>query len=167
MKIYFELDNIIADFDTKVLKITQTMPRDMKPHDMWMKLSHIKRFYGSLSPLPKAIRSFMELRKRALFPVEILTCLPHPIGELKTAKQDKEFWVRRYLFGSVPVNVVINRKYKPQFITDKDILVDNNAFVPGIWKVAGGIGFEHKSWQNTLDKLVSLNAIMPETTTPT
>ena len=162
MKIYFDMDGVLSDFELGVAELCGLELRPQgknSPEEddrMFKAIHNVPHFYDKLKPLPGAAELFMEVWKRYGDDCQILTGIPKPWRGIVTAEVDKRNWVRRIISPDVIVNVVL-RKDKVNFCTGPDcILVDD--FIANIraWEKAGGRGILHRSVEETRAQLCKI-----------
>ena len=162
MKIYFDMDGVLSDFERGVAELCGLEPRPQgknspeEDDQMFEAIRKVEHFYDRLKPLPGAVELFQEAWKQYGDDCQILTGIPKPHRGIFTAEEDKREWVRRFISPDVIVNVVL-RKEKSQFCTGPDcILVDD--FIANIraWEKAGGKGILHRSVEETWDELCTV-----------
>ena len=144
-KIYFDMDGVLADFDTGVMelaggsrpKLTQTEEEDTR---MWELIRKVPHFYDRLEPMPGAVAFFQKVYTDYGNRVEILTGIPKPHRHIDTAGEDKIAWAHRLLDQNLMVNIVFTEE-KKRFCTGKDcILIDNYGKNILSWRAMGGTG---------------------------
>lgn len=136
MKIYVDMDGVLADYNKGVVElITPSFKKSM---------SH---FYGDLKMVDGA-REMVDILM-AYGDVEILTAIPAIGLGVKHAENDKKNWIKDR-FGSLPVHCV-RRKDKKTYATADSILIDNEKRNIKEWTNAGGIGILFKSSKQVMD----------------
>ena len=159
MKIYFDMDGVLSDFERGVAELCGLEPQPQgknSPEEddrMFEAIRNVEHFYDRLKSLPGAVELFQEAWKQYGDDCQILTGIPKPHRGISTAEEDKREWVRRFISPDVIVNVVL-RKEKLQFCTGSDcILVDD--FIANIraWEKADGKGILHRSVEETRAEL--------------
>lgn len=160
-KIYFDLDDVLADFskgvkdvcgiDLKTVKKTKSID-----DQMWESIKKFDHFYDSLDYVSGALDMFNKVYKKYGDKCEILTGVPKAWRGILTAPKDKERWVHRMLSNEVVVNTVY-REDKPHFCAGEDyILIDDKKSNIEEWKLAGGTGILFKSAEDVLRQLNEL-----------
>lgn len=159
-KIYFDMDGVLADFDSGVLDYcgfrNYSLNVESPPgHEdrLWAAIKQVDRFYYRLKPMPGAIEMFSCVYGKYKDKCEILTGIPKPHREILTAKEDKEQWVKDYLSETVKVNAVL-RKDKSLYCTGKGcILIDDYLKNIREWEEMGGTGIAFVSTEQALQEL--------------
>lgn len=154
--VFLDLDGVFADFESAVRRHTGC---DYDPKSSWSKIDKVPHFYSELYPLSGAFKLFDTIFKGSLYPVQILSSVPDPTGKLVTAREDKEYWVSRYLSRKIRVNLVQGWKMKALFAQPGDILVDDSYRNIEDWVACGGTGIHHTSNWNTLNELRMLGVL--------
>ncbi len=154
MKVYLDMDRVIADFDKGVRKYALIEPPDQKNKEqvteMWKKLSKVPHYYDKLDLMPDAEHGVAVLFGLFGNDLEILTGVPNPTRGLSTASADKKTWMKRKFPQKITVNTVL-RAEKKSFCTGKDcILIDDNEQNISEWEASGGTGILFKDWEQTL-----------------
>lgn len=139
MKIYFDLDNTLADFDRGVREQCG-VPHDAPEDVVFPAIKDTPGFFANLKPMPGAIALFRSVC--AAFPgqVEVLSAAPKPKHGIVGAEKDKRTWVRKYLSPTVKTNIVLRRE-KRDYCTGPDcVLIDDFDMNIDEWREHGGIG---------------------------
>ena len=166
MKIYFDMDGVLADFESGVRELCGMEPqkqgRQTPEQDdlMYAAMREVGHFYGKLRPFPETVALLHELLE--LFGPEyvaILTGVPKPARNIPEASDDKKAWIQRHVSSSLEVNTVLRRD-KIQFAGSKDhILIDDYSANIKAWEKAGGTGICHISAEATRKRLVELGIL--------
>ena len=164
-KIYFDMDGVLADFDSGVVDIC-SLPRPRQGHDsseqnnrMWDAIRDVGHFYDKLDLMPGAKEMFDTVYGRFGDRCEILTGIPKPGRGITTSGEDKTNWVRRLLSPDIVVNIVF-REQKPEYCTGKDcILIDDLGKNIQAWELYGGTGVLHRSAEETLSMLKGMGVL--------
>ncbi|MBO1074754.1 HAD family hydrolase [Roseomonas marmotae] len=145
MKLFLDLDGVLADFDHGVRQVTGKRPEDLPLKTMWSALARAPRFFETLE--------FME-------DAELLWqfCAPHhptiltglPLGSW--APQQKKRWVARMLGAHVPIITCMSRE-KPRWSAPGHVLVDDRASAREGWEKKGGIFIHHVSAERSIAAL--------------
>jgi hypothetical protein len=135
MKLFLDLDGVLADFDRGVEAVTGRRPEELKLRDMWRALAKAPDFYGTLEFMHDAEELWEFCRP---FRPTILTGLP--FGSWAPAQ--KERWVRRMLGADVPILTCMSRD-KHNYSAPGHVLVDDRASARDAWERAGGVFVHH------------------------
>ena len=154
-KIYFDMDGVLADFDSGVLDFcgfqNYSLNVESPPgHEdkLWAAIKEVDRFYYKLKPMPGAIEMFSYVFGKYQDKCEILTGIPKPHRQILTAKED--------LSKDVKVNAVL-RKDKTLYCTGKGcILIDDYLRNIYEWEEMGGTGIAFVSAEQALEELRKL-----------
>ena len=165
-KIYFDMDGVLADFDSGVTKlcgvdhIIQCDHRSKEDDDlMWEKIRDVGHFYDKLDPIPGAVELFRDLYEKYENICEILTGIPKPKRGIMTAGEDKIAWAHRILIPDLKVNIVY-REEKKSFCAGKEyILIDDLESNIRNWECFGGTGILYKNADETRKILTEINVL--------
>ena len=143
MKIFFDVDGVLADFAGGVLKYTgYPVPELSVPNEqalMWERLRPTEHFFALLDPLPDGLRLFRKMQNLG-YHVEILTATPSEKYGVLNCREDKEIWLKK-MDIHCPINIVA-RADKQYFAKDHThILIDDFKKNVREWNEAGGKGF--------------------------
>lgn len=152
MKIYLDMDGVLADFEKGVKDVCRFLPTSKNEKIMWELLSMEDHFYYSLSFMPGAKEAFRILYKKYGNSLEILSAIPKPNKNIKNTEVDKRNWIRDKLSPEVKVNIVY-REDKINFCSPDSILIDDREDTVNSWIQNGGIGIVHIDWEQTLNLL--------------
>ena len=159
MKVYVDMDRVVADFDNGVRKYAHMEPagnggNKEQAAKMWKKLSEVPNFYDKLDPMPGSEKGISVLHEMFGKDLEILTGVPNPTRGLSTAREDKKNWMRRIFGPDIVVNTVL-RAEKQNFCTGRECyLIDDYERNIREWEDAGGTGILFEDWDQVL-KVVS------------
>jgi hypothetical protein len=148
MKLFLDLDGVLADFDRGVREVTGSRPEDLTLATMWAALARAPRFFETLA--------FME-DAEALWRF----CAPHhptiltglPLGTW--APEQKRRWVARMLGAHVPVVTCMSRQ-KPRWSGAGHVLVDDRVSAREGWVRKGGVFVHHVSAEHSIAALRAL-----------
>jgi hypothetical protein len=145
MKLFLDLDGVLADFDNGVRKVTGRPPEELPLKTMWAALARAPRFFETLAFMQdaEALWRFCEPHHPT-----ILTGLP--LGTW--APEQKRRWVARVLGAHVPVITCMSRD-KPRWSGPGHVLVDDRASARKGWEAKGGTFVHHVSAESTIAAL--------------
>ena len=174
MKIYFDMDGVLADFDTAVApfsdgrtdlnnqsKLMGADARDAK-RARWQRIEQSNDFWANI-PVMDDIENLLNAAaaRAELF---VLTSVPgekHFIGGgayVDFIEAEKRAWIARY-FGKffAPQNVIVARVPKEELIcpSASDILIDDRAGNVADWCAAGGRGIVFNDVNSAIKDLTS------------
>lgn len=152
MKLFLDLDGVLADFEGGVLALTGRKPDPSASRSeiraMWKALAAADDFYNSLNMMHDA-QLLWDFCKP--FKPVILTGLP--LGDWAPAQ--KRRWVARMLGGDVEVVTCMARD-KYQWAAVGHVLVDDRAKAREPWEQAGGTFIHHVSAARSIAALKRL-----------
>ncbi len=153
MKLFLDLDGVLADFDRGVITLTGKHPREQTIREMWREVARAPDFFAALA-FTRDGRRLWEFC-RPLDPT-ILTGLPHG----GWAAPQKRRWVAEMLGPGVPVITCMSRE-KARYSAPEHVLVDDRETARDPWEKAGGVFIHHRDAERTIDALRSLS-VVPE-----
>ena len=158
-RIYFDLDDVLADFTGGVRDICGLEIRGDHPVSDDVLFEGIRvagDFYKRVNPIADSVELFSDLRVMYGDAVEILTAIPKPSRGLQRIGDDKIEWIGRHIGRDVKVNIVYRRE-KVNFVRNRgSILIDDNPGNIEAWEAAGGTGLlftDASSARTALDSL--------------
>ena len=164
-KIYFDLDQVLADFNRGVTELCGLEYREEKNSTsasddvMWARIRDVDHFYDKLKLMVGAKKLFDAVYNKYKNRCEILTGIPKPKRGIPTAGEDKKKWVHRLLSKDIVVNIVF-KEQKPEYCTGKDcILIDDNEKNIEAWEAMGGTGILYKSAEKTIAALKEMGVL--------
>ncbi len=162
MKIYFDMDGVLADFARGIKEFAGFNPAvqgksNEKLDDLvWDAVRSIDHFYDRLEPIPGSFELFRELFAKYGEDCQILSAVPKPKRNIPDAGDDKRKWVARLLSPEVKVNIVL-RKEKTDYCTGRDcILIDDYEKNIREWEAIGGTGILFESADSVKNRLKEL-----------
>lgn len=148
MKVYLDLDGVLADFDQHFKDKFGVCPQTLDDNVLWKKINSYQEFYENLPLMAGALELFNFLNEN--FDVTILTACPKSNYQ-KSALQKKE-WVRKHLSKDINVLPVLGGKNKALFMHEEgDILIDDMAKNCQAWDDLGGKSIIHFDVQSTIN----------------
>ena len=153
MRVYLDLDGVLADFDTHFVDYFGVDPQSLDDDVMWKMINGYDDFYANLPLMPMAKTLFNILSSR--FDVVILSACPR--SNYKNAAMQKRQWVRKYLSKDVTVIPMMGGVNKALFMHEPgDILIDDMEKNCLAWNDLGGVSIQHTSALSTISKLKEL-----------
>jgi hypothetical protein len=151
MRLFLDLDGVLADFDRGVETVTGKRPEELPLKTMWAALARSPAFFETLEFMQDA-----EALWRFCAPHEptILTGLP--LGAW--APEQKRRWVARMLGAHVPVITCMSRD-KWRHAGRDHVLVDDRASAREQWERAGGVFIHHVAAERSIAALRRLGFI--------
>ncbi|QQP90550.1 hypothetical protein IGS68_04705 [Skermanella sp. TT6] len=135
MKLFLDLDGVLADFDRGVEAVTGRRPDQLPLKRMWQALAKAPDFYGTLEMMHDAQVLWEFCKPHG---PTILTGLP--LGDW--APEQKRRWVAAMLGADVPVITCMTRD-KARHAGPGHVLVDDRAGTRAPWEAAGGVFILH------------------------
>lgn len=154
MKLFLDLDGVLADFDRGVRMVTGRSPEALPRREMWRALAGAPDFFATLEFMEDAHLLWEFCRP---YSPTILTGLP--LGSWAPAQ--KRRWVARMLGAEVPVITCMARE-KPRWSGPGHVLVDDTAKHAEGWERAGGIFILHVSAARSIAALRALGFAGPD-----
>jgi hypothetical protein len=145
VRLFLDLDGVLADFDRGVHAVTGQRPEALPLRAMWAALSRAPRFFETLELMQDA---------EALWQF----CAPHhptiltglPLGSWAPAQ--KRRWVARVLGTHVPVITCMSRE-KPRWSAPGHVLVDDRATAREGWERKDGRFVHHVTAERSIAAL--------------
>lgn len=148
MKLFLDLDGVLADFDRGVEAVTGRRPERLPVKEMWRALSRAPDFFGTLEMMHDAEVLWAFCRPHD---PTILTGLP--LGAW--APEQKRRWVARVLGADVPIITCMSRE-KHRYSGPGHVLVDDRERTRESWERAGGTFIHHV---NAAQSIAALKAL--------
>lgn len=155
MKVYIDLDGVLANFGATASKLTPNGDwRSEVEKPSWGCLSQTQDLYRILEPMPDSYLLWKYLRHE-FDRVEILTAIPRRV-HFPNAVNHKREWVWKYFGGHVKVNFG-PYAYDKQFHCEPgDILIDDSEINCNQWKLRAGKAIQHISAVDTIEQISRL-----------
>lgn len=153
IKIFCDLDGVLVDFDTGVLRILKKPPDELPAGLMWAIIKKTPDFYNKLDWMSdgKQLWTYLTNSINVDIDVKILTGVPRGFKE---AEGQKRSWCKREL-GESKV-ICCPTKDKPKYATQGAILIDDRLKIADEWIANGGIFIHHTNSENTINELKRL-----------
>lgn len=148
MKLFLDLDGVLADFDRGVQTVTGRPPEAQHLRSLWHALSRHPDFFNTLEFMADARELWTFCKPHG---PTILTGLP--LGSW--APTQKARWVSRMLGGEVPLITCLTRN-KPRYGGPGHVLVDDRAASREGWERKGGVFIHHVSAQASIEALMRI-----------
>ncbi|MCC8121745.1 MAG: hypothetical protein LIO42_07175 [Oscillospiraceae bacterium] len=162
MRVYFDLDSVLADFDKGVRELCNMEPLNQiegpvqNDDAMWRAIRDVDHFYARLELMPGAKELFEFAYGLLGDDCQILSGIPKAKRGITTAGEDKISWSHRMLNPNVTVNIVY-KEQKKLFCSGEDcILVDDLAANIVAWEQCGGMGILHRDSETSMRRLREL-----------
>jgi len=145
-KIYFDMDDTIADFSRGLIEIcglepiSQDKSTPEQDDAMWAAVRDAGDFYYRLEECTPGMDFLKTLRSIYGSKVEILTAIPKAKRGIVSAEYDKRRWVAEHIDDKMVVNIAYSADEKKQLAGDGCFLVDDLKKNIDSWREAGGIG---------------------------
>jgi hypothetical protein len=155
LKLYIDLDGVLADFDKSaeaILKTNNIYKYEFiwGPDKFWERINTKPTFFRDMEL--KADARHLWAKVMHLAPI-ILTALPRDNGERVDAQ--KRAWVKALIDPNADV-ITCPTKDKPKFCQPGDILIDDRAVNRDAWIAKGGLYIIHT---NTIDTLTTMRSL--------
>lgn len=157
MRLFFDCDGVMANFDKRAGEILGMHPRDYEEKwgstSFWDTLeSKDPEFYLNLEPIDGALEFFERYRKHD--PI-VLTGAPLTMAD---SWWQKPLWVQKHLGQGTKV-AVCQSKNKYLFCKSGDTLVDDFTRYQNSWIAVGGNFVLHTSFEDSIAKLTELGYV--------
>ena len=157
MKLYVDLDGVLADFDSSAegkLGTDNIYKYEFVwgAEKFWTEMNKDETFFRYLSLKDDALKLWNNIEQ---FDPVILTALPKS-GADRVEKQ-KRAWAGEHFPGTEVITCLT--KDKPKYCKLGDILIDDRAVNLDAWKKAGGIYIVHTTADRTISTLQALGVI--------
>lgn len=149
MKIFVDMDGVLADFDAHYAASFGTPPDKKLDNVDWDKVRSIPGFYRNLPPMAD-LGELWDFVGR--FNPIVLTGVPSSIAE---AADDKRAWAAKWIGDSVEVRCC-RSKDKSLHASPGDILIDDWDRYRGLWIAKGGRWITHTSAADSIDRLLAM-----------
>lgn len=146
-KIFCDLDGVLADFDSGVLKVTGFKPGDIAVKDMWKALARETNFFGTLDWMSDGKVLWDHISK---YEPTILTGIPFG----SWAPKQKREWCYHHL-GAYNV-ITCWSKEKHLHSGEGCILIDDRIKAKAPWEEKGGIFILHVTAEDSIRQLKEL-----------
>lgn len=158
-EIYIDMDGVLCDFhkrykDLYGSEIIEDYPymSDNKIKEDYKK--HFKNFvdtrqFATLDMLPDVKSSLHFLEENFACPMYILSSTAQEEYWEEIAKQKFE-WLKNHDIDYAPI-FVPGKRFKKLYSGPDKVMIDDSFSVIEDWNSQGGIGFQHKSWEITMN----------------
>ena len=159
--IYFDLDGVLADFDTYCVSlIGRSLNSFPDSQSGWDALGDNKLDMYLHLPIMKdaeiIVSEVFLAAKHTGYNVGVLTALPK-YGRVPNAKKHKKEWLMKYFpLLLTDFNIGPWAEDKQKHCVLGDILIDDHELNISQWYSRGGVGIHHTSVNDTLDQLYRL-----------
>lgn len=151
MRLYLDLDGVMADFDANFPAIFGLDHRSMADDAMWAKINSHPDFFRNMPVCKGALEFYGQIRHYE--PIILTAC---PKSNYAHAANQKRGWVREHLGLDVTVMPVMGGRNKPLFMhSPGDILIDDFERNCNAWNDAGGVGILHQDFTKTKAALLA------------
>lgn len=154
IRVYLDMDGVLADFDKRAMEILGVVPRDFEGQQgaqaLWDKLDERDDFFSSLAPMPDCFDLVEGVKKLGFHPT-ILTGTPKR-NTLRAATQKRE-WVARNLGKEYEVITCPSKDKCLHMEKVGDVLIDDWEKWQSRWEDRGGRFILHTSAKDSLNRL--------------
>lgn len=152
MRIFIDLDGVLADFDAAAAAIFGMPPREFEElhgaRVFWKRLADAPAFYESLEWMPGGRELLEHAIALSVRPPMVLTGLP--LGDW--AEPQKRAWCARELGPTIPV-ICCRSIDKHRYAVAGDVLIDDRLQNGLDWTTAGGIFIHHIDAARSIEQL--------------
>lgn len=153
MRIFLDMDGVLADFDAGYEKRFGVRPDKASDNVDWQLVRSTPNFYRDLPPMPDCYDLLLGLSKLGirLTSLTILTGVPANVPE---ALANKRAWVEDH----IPPIPIIGCRSKEKCLHGQagDVLIDDWDRYKGLWEGMGGHWITHTSAASSLQQLREL-----------
>lgn len=150
MKVFLDLDGVLADFDQGFYDRFGSLPADHNDSNMWKLINESGTFFADLPLMSNALDMFSYLND--MYEVIILTACPKT--NYKSAALQKRQWVRKHISDNIMILPVMGGANKGLFMDQpRDLLIDDMEKNCIAWNDLGGISIQHENATKTLNEL--------------
>ena len=150
IKIYLDMDGVIADFDKKYKELYNIAPKDAdtyKTFDKFFTTFIAERQFAKLDLMPDALL-LIDYLKSLSVPTEILSSTSSEKRDAEIREQKVE-WLHKHNL-TFPINLVPGKRLKRNFSNPNSILIDDTGQNIDQWRQEGGIGILHTDALTTI-----------------
>lgn len=149
MRLYLDLDGVMADFDAHFLSVFGSGHRGMADDAMWERINAHPSYFLDMPLCHGAQEFFASIRH--LDPIILTAC---PRTNYAHVATQKRAWVRKHLSATATVLPVMGGRNKALFMdAPGDILIDDFARNLKPWSDAGGVSILHTNFAETAHAL--------------
>lgn len=138
MRVFIDLDGVLADFDKGATSLFGVSPRDFEAlhgvRAFWKRLADAPGYYEGLEWMPGG-RALWQFAVASLAPALPMILTGLPLGQW--AEPQKRAWCARELGAEIPVLCCMSVD-KHKFCSEGDVLIDDRASAGIDWATAGG-----------------------------
>jgi len=150
LKLYCDLDGVLADFDKAYLTISGGIPHK-GDDEFWARIKAAEDFWLNLEMMPDGPKLWDYVKSH-----HYVVILSSPgTHDTERAVRQKRQWIKKHLGEHVNF-VPKEAKFKHHYADDRCILIDDWARNIERWTKAGGIAIHHKSADETIAELQKL-----------
>jgi len=152
VRLYLDLDGVIAGFDEYFIKYFQLNHKEMSDDKMWEYIHSNPTFFRDL-PMMAGAKEFFKFLDWMFPELVILTACPK--SNYKNVALQKRAWVYEHL-GDYAVLPVLGGRNKSLFMHKPgDILIDDFTKNIKAWIEVGGYGIYHENYDSTTAQLLN------------
>jgi 5'-nucleotidase len=153
MKIYLDMDGVIADFDRHYRELYKMSPKEADDKKAFYKLfdHFIATEQFAKLPMMQNAKLLLEFLNGTGVPVEILSSTASEKRHDAIAPQKTEWLLKHGIH--YPINFVPGKRLKRTFAKPEHLLIDDTSVNIDQWRENGGIGILHKDALTTIDTL--------------
>ena len=151
VKIFVDLDGVLADWEGGVLSKFGKPHKEVKSHILWSVIAKSKSFWRTLDKTHD-FHSLWEYLKS--FDISVLSGCPK--SSFDNADIQKREWCKEHLGENVHVITCLAKNKQEHISNNGDILIDDNESNCKRWRDSGGISILHTDSESTIEKLKSI-----------
>lgn len=154
MRLYLDLDGVMADFDRHFRETFGLDNRSLAEAALWERINTHPTFFRDLPVCDGALSFFDRFSYAA--PIILTAC---PRTNYQHVARQKRAWVYEHLSPHCTVLPVMGGRNKPLFMhSPGDILIDDFERNIAAWDDEGGVGILHRDFEQTKARLKAVLA---------
>ena len=163
-EIYVDMDGVLSNFEKRYEELYHKQPEIDFPSKNKKKKEYYNNWeefvagnnFLTLDPMPDFMIGFKFLQSisRRGIPVKILSSAANEKYQRQLTKE-KTQWLMHHNINYEPI-IVPGKRFKRMYAKPGYVLVDDTLANVQDWHLAGGIGVQHKSWHDTINRLKPL-----------
>lgn len=156
VKLFLDLDGVMADFDSRFQELFGVNQDTMTDDEMWKKINAVPDYFVGMS-MCEGAKDFLESIMH-LNPTILTAC---PKSNYRSAALQKRQWVRNNLSKDIDIIPMLGGKNKCLFMNGEgDVLIDDFEKNCKPWNELGGVAIVHKNFSDTVEKMKEIGFVI-------